>query len=122
MSLPQCDSQGRVYFSINAPTGTSTLNGGIAYQANGSMCTTPTPGADDVWNGGIRCSPTGQVVVGDGIPPARPYVYNGGLPFDKRDGSLIRQVDVVPAASDPYVGEIRVGPLGGVYFTTAAPP
>jgi hypothetical protein len=47
--------------------------------------------------------------------------YNGGLPFNEV-GAMLYQTDVVPAATDPYVGGIRVQPAGGVYFTTAAPP
>ena len=50
--------------------------------------------------------------------------YNGGWPCNlggHADGAVARQVDVVPAATDPYVGGVRIRPAGGVYMTTTAP-
>lgn len=90
---------------------------GIRVNSLGEAYTTTNPAGTDVWVGGLRLSQLGQVVVGNGVPAARPYNYVGGFPFDKRDGSLIRQLDLTPAPSDPYVVGIRVGSLGGVYMS-----
>lgn len=118
--LPLTDTQGRIYV---APAQVPTfLVAGIGYTPSGQMCTWPTPNTDDRTVGGWRVRNNGQVIVADGVIGNRPYVFNGGLPFSKLDGSLIRQTDVTPAATDPYQAGIRVGPRGGVYFTTAIPP
>jgi hypothetical protein len=115
--LPLTDEQGRIYV---APAQVPTfLHAGIGYTPSGQMCTWTTPNTDDRFIGGWRVRNNGQVIVADASPP---HVFNEGLPFSKLDGSLIRQTDVTPAPTDPYVAGIRVGPLGGVYFTTAIPP
>ena len=67
------------------------------------MRITTTVSATDVRLAGLRISATGALVVGDGVIGSRPYVEQAGLPFDKRNGAMIRQVDTVPAVSDPYV-------------------
>jgi len=46
--------------------------------------------------------------------------YVNGLPVTAT-GAIKAQLNQTPAPSDPYVGGIRVGPLGGVYLTDAAP-
>ena len=117
MSLPLVDSSGRIY-AIN-DVNSASYNGGIAYNALGQMVTVVFTAADDVWNGGWRLSAKGAVVIAaqSGQP-----VYNGGLPFNPANGAMAAQLDVTPLASDPYVGGIRVGTLGGVYFTSASPP
>ena len=112
---------GLVNVTAVAPTPASAVVAGLAYDPNGALHVTTTDSPTDTYLGGMRVSPIGQVVVGNGNPPARPYVYNAGLPFDRRDGRLIRQEDTAPSPSDPYVAGVRVGPLGGVYFSTAAP-
>lgn len=120
MSLPSKDSAGRIYV---APAGIPfRSNSGLAYNAAGQLCTTTTLGPNDVYLGGFRVATTGHLVVGDGVPEARPYVMKSGLPFDKRNGAMIRQMDVVPAPGDPFVAGVRVGALGGVYATTDVPP
>ena len=120
MSLPLTDDEGRIY-AVNNGTPV-TFNAGIGYDAQGRMCYTNVPGGSDVWVGGKRVDPVGEVVCGNGTPAARPYVFNAGLPFNKNDGALIRQVDTNPAPTDPFVAGVRVGPLGGVYMTTDAIP
>lgn len=114
--LPQVDASGRVYAVANGVP--VSWNSGVGYDSTGRMCTTTVLGATDQSVGGWRLDPLGRVVV---AAQDASVVYNGGLPFNS-DGSLARQIDTVPAANDPYVGGIRVGPAGGVYFTTAAPP
>lgn len=121
MSLPIVDAQGRIYVT---PEGTPVRwSAGLGYTADGRLCTTTTVSANDRTQSGLRRSNDGLLVVGDGVAAARPYFYNWGIPTDKqssRAGVVIRQTDTVPAATDPYVGGVRIGPLGGVYTTTAA--
>lgn len=111
------DSQGRIYAALGGTP--VSWNSGIGYTATGQMCYTATPNAADVYQNGMRMSNTGLVVTG---AQSGSLFYNAGLPFNAADGSLACQVDVVPGANDPYVAGIRVGPAGGVYLTTAAPP
>ncbi len=114
--LPQVDPVGRIY---TAPGGVPVYwNAGVGYDAAGRMCTTTVLGINDQSVGGWRLDPVGRVVV---AAQGSPLFYNGGLPFNA-DGSMARQLDTVPAATDPYARGIRVGSAGGVYFSTAAPP
>jgi len=114
------DPQGAIYTD---PGGTPvSWNSGMGFNAAGALCTSTSPGANDSYQGGKRLDPVGRLVVGNGDPPARPYNFNAGLPFDKRDGSLIRQMNQTPASTDPFVAGVRVGPLGGVYMLSANPP
>lgn len=114
--LPQVDALGRIYvISGGVP---AYWNRGIAYDVQGRMCTTVATAAEDVWVGGWRLNNLGQVIVSSlaGSP-----FYNGGLPFNV-NGAMARQNDQTPGMNDPYVAGIRVGSLGGVYFTSAVPP
>jgi len=114
--LPQTDANGRVHV---AAAGTPvSWNQGIGYSANGAMCTTVALSGTDQYIGGWRLDAVGRVVV---AAQSGSLFYNEGLPFNLADGSLACQIDVVPGVNDPYVSSIRVGPSGGVYFTTAAP-
>jgi hypothetical protein len=117
MSLPQTDSQGRIY--VASPGIPVTWNAGVGYTASGQMCISTTVGATDTYVNGWRLDATGVVIV---AAQSGSIVSNGGLPFNNSDGTMARQVDVVPSADDPYVNGIRVGALGGVYMTTAAVP
>jgi len=117
MSLPLTDALGRVYVT---PLGTPvSWEAGVGYDASARMCTTVITDANDKYNGGWRMDAAGRVVVAAADMPNA--VFNGGLPF-YLSGTMMRQTDVVPAADDPYVRGIRVGPTGGVYMTTAAIP
>ena len=117
MSLPLTDNLGRVYVT---PLGTPvSWEVGVGYDASARMCTTVITDANDKYNGGWRMDAAGRVVVAAANMPNA--VFNGGLPFYP-SGTMMRQTDVVPAADDPYVRGIRVGTLGGVYFTSASPP
>lgn len=116
MSLPLVDALGRVHVALNGTP--VTWNQGLGYAANGALCYTNSLNATDVYQNGMRISATGLVVT---AAQSGSLFYNAGLPFNAADGTLARQVDVAPGADDPYVAGIRVGPLGGVYFTSAAP-
>lgn len=118
MPLPQVDSVGRIYAN---PAGVPvTLVQGVAYDNQGRMCTTTVLSAGDVYLGGWRLTNTGQVVVA--AAPDAP-VFNDGLPFNQgaTPGAMPVQTDQVPAASDPFVWGIRVGPAG-VHLSSAIPP
>lgn len=117
--IPLVDNAGRVYV---APSGVPvTWNAGVGYDNTGRMCVSNTLSPTDVYLNGWRLDQDGRVVVaGQNLA----LVSNGGLPFNNvgTPGAMARQVDVAPAVNDPYVGGIRVGTLGGVYFTSASPP
>lgn len=109
------DAQGRLDVTTDPVAATSTLLGGIACNALGQVHITSTVG--DNFVNGFMVSDTGQLVMSTD-PIAG---YKDGLPRDAL-GRLKGQTDTVPAATDPFVGGIRVGPLGGVYTTLVAPP
>ena len=120
------DPNGRVYALDGPPPAGSPFNGGLAFSPTGQVYganAQPT----DTFIGGWRVSILGELVETDGLVPNRPYDFNAGMPQAKqgspsnRGGALIRQVDNVPAATEPYVAGVRVGPLGGMYQTTSAP-
>lgn len=92
------------------------------------------------WQGGIATSKDGQVHILDGVGTrnngglitdhdgrlciiygAAIDRFEGGLPKTV-DGYLVCQMNQTPAPTDPFVGGLRVGPLGGVYVTDAAIP
>lgn len=115
--LPNLTSEGLLLVSDGgAPV---TWNSGFGYDVDGRLCTTTTASASDVWLGGFRLSTVGQVVTGPGEVAARPYAFNNGIPFDKRDGRMIVQASQSPAATDPFVHGWRVGATGGVYIELA---
>jgi hypothetical protein len=120
MPLPIKARDGSVFVEVDGTP--VSWNAGWGYAASGRLCVTDTEGANDAWLGGIRLDPQGRVVCGNGIGAARPYVYVRGLPTDKRNGKLIRQINQTPAPTDPFVVGIRVGPNGGVYMGEVDPP
>ena len=124
MSEFTLDALGRVYTTTDPVTSASFLRSGIAMNALGQVHVTTTVSATDVWINGMRLSAAGAVVIDPGVGAARPYFEVAGLPFDKRASNVtITQENQTPSPSDPYVnGGVRVGPLGGVYTTTAAAP
>lgn len=110
-------------------------------QDNGSIFITETVPPDPVFEGGIVVGRLGAIHVTSTLPPqvavngfmARHsgelcVAYGGpiaffemGLPFTA-DGRLVCQLNQAVAPSDPYVGGVRVGPLGGVYTIDLTPP
>ena len=109
------DDQGRLDVTTDPVDATSTLRGGIACNALGQVHITNV--VSDNFVNGFMVSDTGQLVMS-----TDPIVdYKDGLPRDA-SGRLRGQTDTVPAPTDPFVGGIRVGPLGGVYTTLTAPP
>lgn len=120
------DAQGRVYSVDGPPPAGSPFIGGLAFNNLGQVYSanaSPT----DVFIGGWRVSVLGELVETNAVPEVN-RDYNAGMPQSGpgglvgREGAILRQVDTVPSASDPYVAGVRVGPLGGMYQTTSLPP
>lgn len=102
--------------------------------------TTVAPAASDPRVGGVTVTPEGSIKVNINDPQrfdqGRGFMNNGalcvrqsgeptagyvgGLPVTAT-GALKCQLNQTPAPSDPFVGGIRVGPLGGVYITDTDP-
>lgn len=109
------DAQGRLHVTVAAPGATSTLRGGIACSATEQVHITTTVSTKFV--NGFMVSDTGQLVVGTGAIAN----YLEGIPR-QADGAVRHQLNQTPAATDPYLGGLRIGPAGGVYTTDATPP
>jgi len=108
------DALGRLDVTTDPVAATSTLRGGIACNGLGQVHITNVVSAK--FSNGFMVSDTGALVMGTGAITH----FLEGLPR-QANGVLRGQTDTVPAATDPFVGGIRVGPLGGVYTTLAAP-
>jgi hypothetical protein len=126
MKLP-VDSQGRVYSIDGPPEVGATFNGGLAFSKLGQVYSANLQ-ASDGFVGGFRVSQLGELVETDSTPPQRAgQVFVAGLPVansgsPSRPGAVLRQVNTTPGATDPFVAGVRVGPLGGMYQTTAGIP
>ena len=101
---------------------TVTFRDGYGFDASGNLCVTSTDSAQDTFQAGKRFSPAGQLVIGNGVPPARPYVFNAGWPSDARSGreGITIAQGGTPAGSDPRIAGVAIGPLGGVYMSAGA--
>ena len=96
--------------------------GGLAYNlTTGALKITTTLSGTDVYVAGKRVAANGALVVGN-FPPNPFRSYNAGQGFDRRDGSYGRQINQVPAASDPFINGSREGPNGSCYMNTIGPP
>ena len=109
---------------------------------NGALyITTVAPTDPEPRTGGVCLSTTGQIHVNASAPQkfdqGKGFLNNGALAVDvagtaianymqglpvTATGALKCQLNQTPAASDPYVGGIRVGPTGGVYITDVPVP
>lgn len=91
--------------------------GGVLVGENGGLYVTPTLPAQVAANGfGLRHDGALCVAYGGAIDK-----FEMGLPFTS-DGKLVCQLNQAVQPSDPFVGGIRVGPLGGVYVVDLTPP
>jgi len=110
------DAQGRLHVTSAPPGATSTLKGGIAVSPLGQVhyftgFPTKVVNGYPVDDAGMLC-----VVLGGVIKDYLSAIPRGA------NGVIIAQADVAPAATDPYVaGGLRIGPLGGLYLTSAVP-
>jgi hypothetical protein len=107
---------GSLFIQTNTPNGSQVYSGGLAL--------TPL-GANYVLNGsatnfvnGFMVTSSGQLCIAPGGVIAK---FAMGLPFTA-DGRLVTQLNQAVIPSDPFVGGVRVGPLGGVYTIDLTPP
>ena len=109
-------SEGVLYVTTVADAPTDTFLGGVKMTAEGAIhVNANTPQKFDQGKGFMN---NGDLCIGVAGGPAVGYV--GGLPVTAT-GALKCQLNQTPAPSDPFVGGVRVGPLGGVYITDASP-
>lgn len=109
--------EGALYITTVAPQPGDFFNSGIAMTPAGAVRVT-SGSAPQVFNNGFGMMNIGALCIAPGGVIA---IYQAGLPFTA-DGRLVTQLNQIPASSDPFVGGVRVGPLGGVYTTDATPP
>lgn len=107
-------SEGVLYVTTAASAPTDVQSGGVTMTAEGAIhVNANTPQRFDQGKGFMNN--------GDLCISSLPTVgHVNGLPVTAT-GAIKAQLNQTPAPSDPYVGGIRVGPLGGVYLTDAAP-
>jgi len=109
------DAEGRLDVTTDLPAASTTYHGGIAINAVGQVHIINA--SPNKFVNGFGVTHTGQLCASSEAA----VDYLEGLPRTAL-GKLKIQTDTVPAATDPFVGGIRVGPLGGVYTTLTAPP
>lgn len=109
------DPEGRLDVTTDAVGVDTTLVGGVAINDVGQVHIIGS--APEVYANGFGLMNDGRLCMGTGAID----FYREGLPF-MATGQLRGQTDTVPDPDDPYVGGIRVGPLGGVYTTLIPPP
>lgn len=115
--LPSRRSPNGSLFVTETPPLNISVNGGISMSDLGSLWVTSTLPVQVVVNGfGMRHS--GELCVAYGGPIDR---FEMGLPFTA-DDRLVCQLNQAVQPSDPFVGGIRVGPLGGIYTIDLTPP
>jgi hypothetical protein len=106
--------EGVVYVTTASPTAADTRNGGVLVSPSGQLHISANfPQKFDQGKGFMN---NGDLCMGNG--PIAGYV--GGLPVTEL-GAIRAQLNQTPAPTDPFVGGIRVGPLGGVYITDTDP-
>lgn len=105
---------GQVKIDLGAPV-PNAFRGGMAFSATGRLYVATAISVNDKFSAGFRISSLGQLVVVS--PGTGPFTSVQGYPADRLDGSIVAVIDGVPAASDAYVGGVRVAPTG-VHMTT----
>jgi hypothetical protein len=114
--LGAVDDLGRLHVYPGAPPPNAGFRGGLGFTASQRVAVTNAPTTNFV--NGFMVADDGSLAV-DTIGAAI-YDYYMGFPRTIL-GMLVGQVDVIPNANDPYVNGVRVGPLGGIYATSALP-
>ncbi len=108
---------GSIFVNNAAPPAGSPLLGGIALNDLGAIyvdaASVPTK-----FNNGFGVTDDGRLCVAYGGAIAQ---FEMGLPFTA-NGRLVVQLNQATVPSDPFVGGIRVGPLGGIYTIDLTPP
>jgi hypothetical protein len=116
MLAGQRSPNGSLYITETPPLGI-TFNGGVAMSELGALFVTSTLPVQ-VFENGFGLRHDGRLCVAYGGPIDK---FEMGLPFTN-DGRLVCQLNQAVQPSDPFVGGIRVGPLGGVYAIDLTPP
>lgn len=106
---------GLLFITTTPPAAGDPRQGGIAMTPLGQVCVVISASPAFYVNG-FGVTAEGRLCISDGIAPTG---YQQGLPFGI-NGVLATAI-AAPAATDPYVGGVRVGALG-VLVTPAAPP
>lgn len=115
MLPPFTNDEGDLVTTPDAPTSTSSLIGGVAVSASGEIHIGDS--APLYFANGVGVGSLGRLAVAVGGTVAG---YNNGLPVTQ-SGRLVVQNAVAPAASDSYVGGVRVGASGRVNMTASGP-
>ncbi len=107
---------GSIFVNDAVPPAGSPLAGGIALNNLGAIYVAAA--APTRFVNGFGVTNDGRLCVAYGGPINK---FAMGLPFTN-DGRLVCQLNQATVPSDPYVGGIRVGPLGGIYTIDLTPP
>ena len=107
---------GSLFINDAAPPAGSPLAGGVAVNNLGAIFVASA--APTKFVNGFGVTDTGRLCVAYGGPIDK---FSMGLPFTA-DGRLVCQLNQATVPSDPFVGGIRVGPLGGIYTIDLTPP
>lgn len=108
---------GQLYVTTAAPVAADPRIGGVTLTSAGAVKVNINDpqkfdqGKGFMLNGALCIRQSGEPVAG----------FVGGLPVTAT-GALKCQVNQTPSDTDPFVGGLRVGPLGGLYITDATPP
>jgi hypothetical protein len=109
------DPQGRLYVTTAAIAANATYQGGIPISPLGQVYIDIN--APQKFVNGLGVNNAGKLCINNIGPVVN---WQGGLPLVD-GGALFCQLNQTPNVNDPYVGGIRVGPLGGIYITDVAP-
>jgi hypothetical protein len=109
------DAEGRLYVTSAAIDATTTYQGGIPITPLGQVIVDiNTP---QKFQNGFGMMNSKKLCINNALPIA---YYLEGIPR-AINGAIRIQLNQVPAATDPFVGGLRIGPLGGVYVTDEVP-
>ena len=115
-------ADGNIYVTTAAPPAAGdAFNGGFRYNALGALYVSTTVDATDVYLAGKRVSTLGALIVGN-TPPAVQRGWLAGHIFSLINFILGRQLNQTPAATEPFINGLRIGPNGGAYMQTTGTP
>lgn len=103
-------ADGALLVTVAPPSATSTLQGGIAIDPTGAVHIHVT--APSGFVNGIGVDDTGALCVSS--DPITDYLE--GLPRTAT-GAIRTQLNQTPAATDPFLGGLRIGATGGLYIS-----
>ena len=109
------DAEGRLFVTTAAIDATTTYQGGIPLSPLGQVhvdINTPQK-----YQNGFGMMNNGKLCINNALPINH---YLEGIPR-AANGAIRIQLNQTPVATDPFLGGLRIGPLGGVYVTDAVP-